>query len=144
MPAKTELYERDFYHWTQDQAAQLRAKAWHALDIEHLAEEIESLGNEQEHAVASHLLILTLHLLKVTCQQQRRRSWLRSIRNARNQLDLRFRRRRACRCRRRLRCAPACCSPSESAAMLTMPRSTPSQSVGVPVSGSETSTTTAR
>jgi hypothetical protein len=85
-------YETDFYHWTQTQAAALRAKDLGALDLEHLAEEIESLGHEQEHAVASHLRILTLHLLKVAYQRQRRLSWLRSIRNARDEIDLRLRR----------------------------------------------------
>jgi hypothetical protein len=45
-------YEHDFYAWTQTQAEALRAKDVAALDLEHLAEEIESLGINAEHAIA--------------------------------------------------------------------------------------------
>ena len=91
MTTKTELYERDFYHWTQDQAMALRAKAWDALDIEHLAEEIESLGNEQRHAVRSHLRILVMHLLKWTYQPgHRSESWRSGISNARAEIEERL------------------------------------------------------
>jgi hypothetical protein len=85
-------YAHDFYAWAKDQAAHLRAKEWPALDVANLAEEIESLGNEQEHAVESHLHIALLHLLKVAYQRQRRRGWLRSIDNARVQIARRVRR----------------------------------------------------
>ena len=37
-------YDTDFYGWTQTQAAALRAKESNTLDLEDLAEEIESLG----------------------------------------------------------------------------------------------------
>ena len=36
-------YDTDFYGWTQTHAAALRAKEWNILDLENLAEEIESL-----------------------------------------------------------------------------------------------------
>jgi len=91
MPAKMELYEQDFYHWTQDQTTALRTKAWDALDVEHLAEEIESLGNEQRHAVRSHLRILVMHLLKWTYQPgHRSESWRGSISNARAEIEERL------------------------------------------------------
>lgn len=81
-------YEQDFYAWLMTQAAHLRAKAWDALDIDHLAEEIEDLGNEQRHAIASHLRILLLHLLKWAHQPERRgESWRHSINNARAEID---------------------------------------------------------
>ena len=41
------LYESDFYHWTVDQVRSLRLGKLDSLDLEHLAEEIESLGNQQ-------------------------------------------------------------------------------------------------
>src|SRR3977135_4059611 len=41
-------YERDFYSWLMEQARHVRAGHWDALDRENLAEEIESLGREQE------------------------------------------------------------------------------------------------
>ena len=40
----TPTYDTDFYAWTQAQADAIRAKDLARLDIEHLAEEIESLG----------------------------------------------------------------------------------------------------
>jgi hypothetical protein len=44
MSTHTELYDQDFYAWTQEQAALLREGALHDLDVTNLAEEIESLG----------------------------------------------------------------------------------------------------
>src|SRR6478672_2624173 len=47
----TDLYERDFYAWTQAQARELRRFAATRpnlpLDLPHLAEEIADLGTEQ-------------------------------------------------------------------------------------------------
>jgi hypothetical protein len=57
-------YDTDFYAWTQAQAEALRAKDWNALDREHLAEEIESLGASERRAIRSHLRILLMHRLK--------------------------------------------------------------------------------
>jgi hypothetical protein len=86
-------YDTDLYAWTRAQAAALRDKRWEALDIEHLAEEIESLGSEQEHALESHLTILLLHLLKWHYQPARRgRSWRTSILLARQRIARRLRR----------------------------------------------------
>jgi hypothetical protein len=77
-------YETDFYAWTQAQAAAIRAKDWATVDLEHVAEEIESLGNEQRHAVRSHLRVLLWHLLKWAAQPDHRgASWRTSILNAR-------------------------------------------------------------
>jgi hypothetical protein len=87
------LYDTDFYAWTQTQAQALRGKQWQALDLEHLAEEIESLGNEQRHAVHSHLRLLLWHLLTWAYQPDHRAtSWLLSIMNARAEIDARLER----------------------------------------------------
>ena len=84
-------YDHDFYTWTQEQAAALRAKAWDTLDLENLAEEIESLGKRDRRGVQSHLVVLLQHLLKWTFQAserpQRGKSWRRSIHNARLAID---------------------------------------------------------
>jgi hypothetical protein len=58
-------YDTDFYGWTQAQAEALRAKDWAALDVDHLAEEIEDVGNSVRFAIESHLVRLLLHLLKL-------------------------------------------------------------------------------
>jgi hypothetical protein len=82
-------YDTDFYAWTQAQAAHLRAKEWPALDVDNLAEEIESLGASDRRALRSHLLRLTQHLLKWHYQPQRRgESWRQSIDNARLEIEL--------------------------------------------------------
>lgn len=89
----TPSYDTDFYTWTQQQAAALRAKDWAAFDLAHLAEEIESLGNEQAHAVESHLVIVLTHLLKWRYQSERRsRGWRTSGRVGRQQIARRLRR----------------------------------------------------
>jgi Domain of unknown function DUF29 len=81
------LYDTDFYQWTQTQAAALRAKDVAALDLEHLAEEIESLGKRDRRAVESYLEVILLHLLKWAYQSERRGwSWEKSLLQARNRL----------------------------------------------------------
>ena len=80
-------YDEDFYAWTQAQAAALRAKEFATLDLEHLAEEIESLGNEQRYTIRSHLRVLLWHLLKWAYQPDHRiTSWRTSVLNARAEI----------------------------------------------------------
>ena len=58
------LYDTDFYTWTQDQAARLRAMAGdNRLDIEHLADEVADLGRSELNKVANHLRQMLTHLL---------------------------------------------------------------------------------
>jgi hypothetical protein len=81
-------YADDFYAWTQTQAAALRAKDWVALDLENLAEEIESLGKRDRRAVESYLEVIAKHLLKWRYQPARRTpSWRHSVRQARTRLS---------------------------------------------------------
>jgi Domain of unknown function DUF29 len=81
-------YDTDFYQWTQTQAAAIRAKDWPALDREHVAEEIESLGKSDRRAIESHLERLLLHLLKWRHDPvlEPRRGWQLTIRHARREL----------------------------------------------------------
>lgn len=59
------LYDTDLAAWAQAQVQALKAKAWHALDVDHLIEEIEDVGHSQRDAIESHLLVLLTHLLKL-------------------------------------------------------------------------------
>lgn len=69
-------YDNDFYGWTQDQAAALRAGHLSELDIENLIEEIESMGRSEKRALESRLTVLLAHLLKWQYQPSRRgKSW---------------------------------------------------------------------
>jgi hypothetical protein len=81
-------YDADFYGWTQAQAAALRAKDWAALDLEHLAEEIESVGRSDRDAIESQLVRLLLHGLKLTYDpaSRPRRGWRVTIADAREQI----------------------------------------------------------
>ncbi|WP_199316984.1 DUF29 domain-containing protein [Chroococcidiopsis sp [FACHB-1243]] len=75
------LYETDFYAWTQEQVNLLRHHQWSQLDLPNLIEEIESLGRQQRAELRNRLSVLIGHLLKWEYQPDRRsRSWLNTIR----------------------------------------------------------------
>ncbi|MFN6562243.1 MAG: DUF29 domain-containing protein [Nostoc sp. ChiSLP01] len=79
--ANQNLYEADFYAWTQQQAYLLRHHQWTQLDLPNLIEEIESLGRKERQELRNRLSILIGHLLKWEYQPgQRSRSWLATIR----------------------------------------------------------------
>jgi hypothetical protein len=83
------LYDTDFYAWTQEQAALLREGKVKALDLEHLAEEVESLGARDHRELRRRLQRLITHLLKWPYQPARRQtghSGLSTIRTQRDEL----------------------------------------------------------
>jgi len=84
----SDLYELDFYGWTQQQAKFLQEGKWDCLDIPNLIEEIESLGKQQRQELRSRLGILLGHLLKWEFQPRHRsRSWFATIREQRRQIS---------------------------------------------------------
>lgn len=90
------LYEHDFVAWAQQQAEALRAAALggsnQLLDWENLAEEIESLGTSQRSALASHIMRIIQHLVKLEYSSavEPRNGWRRTIRLARLQVQRRL------------------------------------------------------
>jgi len=89
MSTNAELYEEDFYAWTQTTAALIREGKWHDLDREAVAEEIESLGKSDWRELASRIAVLLRHLLKWRYQPERRqrgRSWRSTIWEQRSRL----------------------------------------------------------
>jgi hypothetical protein len=83
------LYDRDFHQWTQVMADAIRSGNWADLDIENLAEELESLGRQQRQELRNRLGILLGHLLKWQLQPQHRsKSWRLTLREQR--LQIRF------------------------------------------------------
>jgi hypothetical protein len=77
---EADLYDRDFYTWALRQAELVRARRLGELDLENIAEELRSLGSEQEHRLESSYRVLLMHLLKWVHQPQRRgRSWRATI-----------------------------------------------------------------
>ena len=86
-------YETDVHAWTREQAGLLRKLRPAGLDWENVAEEIESLGSEQLHALESYYSLLIMHLLKWHYQPERRsRSWRSTIIDSRSQIERRERR----------------------------------------------------
>jgi hypothetical protein len=58
------LYDSDFYAWTQEQSAKLRAGYFSDIHSANIAEELESLGKSQKKELISRLTVLLAHLLK--------------------------------------------------------------------------------
>jgi len=86
-PPKNELYESDFYEWTQQQARLLRERRWADLDLENLVDEVGSVGGSEKREIRSRMEILLAHLLKWKYQPGHRGpSWRRTIREQRRQL----------------------------------------------------------
>ncbi len=81
------LYEADFVQWSDRTAQLLREHRFADLDLDHLIEEIEDLGNRHRDALESQLTRLLMHLLKYEFQpEQRSGSWLGSIKESRKQI----------------------------------------------------------
>jgi hypothetical protein len=80
-----DLYEDDFYAWTQLQAKELRRFARSRpnlpLDLPHIAEEIADLGIERRNAIRSWTARLIEHLLLIehSPPQEPRRGWINEI-----------------------------------------------------------------
>jgi Domain of unknown function DUF29 len=77
-----DLYERDFYVWTQEQAAALRAAAKaggrsNAIDWERVAEEVEDLGKRDLREASSYIALIIEHMLKLawTRREEPKAGW---------------------------------------------------------------------
>jgi hypothetical protein len=83
-----QLYDEDFFAWANEQAGLLREGRLSEADIEHIAEEIESMGKSEKRELVNRLRIRLLHLLKWQFQPSRRgASWEGSIINTRDELE---------------------------------------------------------
>ena len=80
-PADAALYESDFPLWLERQVELLRAGRLHDLDLDHLVEEMESLGRKERQEVESRAELVLLHLLKLAFSPapEPRRGWLRTV-----------------------------------------------------------------
>ncbi len=79
-------YEVDFLAWCRETADLIREGNLAEVDAEHVAEEIEDLGNNWRHSLRRRLRQLLMHLLKIRYQgnaQQHLRSWRISVNNQR-------------------------------------------------------------
>lgn len=94
--APEDLYERDFYAWTQLQARALSRFAATRpnlpLDLAHLTEEIRDLGKEQRNALRSWTVRIMEHLLLLqhSTATDPRRGWSSEIIDFRSEIDQRL------------------------------------------------------
>jgi hypothetical protein len=87
MTSRRSLHDNDFYAWSLEQAALLRAGRVGEADLATIAEEIESMGKAEKRELVSRLTVLLLHLLKWERQPAgRSNSWRLSIANARDEI----------------------------------------------------------
>ena len=84
------LHDQDFYAWTRQQAALLRAGRFGVLDLEHLIEAVEEMGDMRREAVLSNARVVIEHLLKLAYSPARdpRSGWRATIREHRARLEL--------------------------------------------------------
>lgn len=83
-----DLYEKDAFQWYNENAKLLREKKFELIDVENLAEEIESMGRGERSKLESYLTQLFLHLLKWKYQPNRRgSSWEISIKKQRRHIQ---------------------------------------------------------
>lgn len=86
-PAPAARYDEDFFAWTQEQAALLRTRRFSSIDIENIAEELESLGRSEKKEIRSRMTVLLTHLLKWGYQASKRsNSWRATLASQRKEL----------------------------------------------------------
>lgn len=85
-------YDADFYAWTREQARLLREAAQERpntpIDWEHIAEELDVMGDQVKDAIESHLATVIEHLLKLehSPDPYPRGKWRGSVAKARRHL----------------------------------------------------------
>ena len=80
----SKLYEEDVYTWAMRNAELIRQGRFDEIDVDHVAEEIESVGKSERRELENRLIVLLSHLLKWQLQPGLRgASWRQSLRNRR-------------------------------------------------------------
>jgi Domain of unknown function DUF29 len=82
------LYQDDFYVWTRRQADLLRAGRFSDLDLEHLIEEVEDLGESLWRSARSRIRTIIEYLLKLehSRSQEPRAGWRSTVLTQRDDL----------------------------------------------------------
>ena len=87
-PTAKDLYDEDFFVWSQKQTALLRERRCEELDLPNLIEEVEDLGDALERSVRSRARTIMEHLLKLphSAAQDPRLGWRATVRTQRSEL----------------------------------------------------------
>jgi Domain of unknown function DUF29 len=93
--AGSDLYERDYYAWVQDQVRAMREHRIEELDWFNVVEEIEDLGKGEKRSIESRIARIVEHLLNLAyapgrMRSSNRRGWELPIREARRQIRRRL------------------------------------------------------
>ncbi|QTA86837.1 DUF29 domain-containing protein [Desulfonema magnum] len=81
------IYEHDFCAWLDRNAGLLREGKLSEIDVENIAEELETMGKSQHRELVSRLKILFAHLLKWQFEPRyRSKSWKGTIIEQRQQI----------------------------------------------------------
>jgi hypothetical protein len=81
---ETQMYDQDFYAWAMRNAELIRQGRFDEIDVDHIAEELESMGRSERHELINRLSVLLAHLLKWQFQPERRgKSWRATIKEQR-------------------------------------------------------------
>jgi Domain of unknown function DUF29 len=88
-PTTKDLYEEDFYVWTERQAELLRARRFDELDLENLIGEVAELGEAVKKSVRSRVRTILEHLLKLQHSPalDSRPGWGETVRTQRDDLS---------------------------------------------------------
>lgn len=89
MSAKVQSeYDKDFYAWALQSAELIRQGRFSEIDLENVAEEIESMGRSNKRELISRFAVLLAHLLKWQSQSERRsNSWKYTIEEQRFEIS---------------------------------------------------------
>jgi Domain of unknown function DUF29 len=87
-PPPQPLYEQDFYAWSKAQVELLRGGRYSELDLEHLIEEVDDLGESIYRSARSRMRTIIEHLLKLQHSPSRepRASWRSTVLTQRDDL----------------------------------------------------------
>lgn len=86
-PSSLPDYSHDFALWLHAQATLLRERKFDLLDVDNLAEEVESMGKKEHRELRSRLRVVLLHLLKFRFQPgHRSRNWRGTLDEQRDQI----------------------------------------------------------
>jgi hypothetical protein len=86
----TDGYETDFHRWAETQAGLLRTRSANELDWDNLAEEIESLGRNDQRDLRNRIQTVLEHLIRLQASPAStpRHGWQRTLIEQRDQIEV--------------------------------------------------------